>query len=351
MSLVSTKAWAGQRLRAVRSRARGCAIALTYHRVADLATDPQLQAVSVAHFEEQVRAIASQHTTLTAGELFAAMREGRRLPDRAVVITLDDGYEDALLAAKPILDRYEVRATVFVTSGQVGSGREFWWDEVERIVLMPGELPARIEIEARGAMFESELRDDAIWGEGDAAREAGWNIGMPVRNQRQHLYLALCDFLRPLAGATREIALGQLREHVGAGDFARSTHRALSPAQLLELTSGGTFEIGAHTTSHALLSALGPDAQREEIEESRRALADLAGTPVTSFCYPHGGRDAYTPLTERLVRAAGFDGACANHYGIVLPWRDRYAVPRCPTEDVGGEAFATRLAGWFDAGR
>ena len=57
---------------------------------------------------------------MTAAELSTAFADGGgTLPDRAVVLTFDDGYADFHSRAMPLLDRYGFTATVFVTTGWV----------------------------------------------------------------------------------------------------------------------------------------------------------------------------------------------------------------------------------------
>jgi peptidoglycan/xylan/chitin deacetylase (PgdA/CDA1 family) len=63
---------------------------------------------------------------LSLRELFQGLHEGR-LPQRAIVLTFDNGYADRLYAAKPLLERFHIPATVFITTGSLG--HEFWWDE------------------------------------------------------------------------------------------------------------------------------------------------------------------------------------------------------------------------------
>src|SRR5215510_103661 len=106
------------------------AVILLYHRVTELSSDPQLLCVSRQHFAEHLEIlrkygfpIALKHVDQT--------RRGRP----GVILTFDDGYADNLNNAKPLLERYDVPATVFVTTGYVGSRREFWKDYLERIFL------------------------------------------------------------------------------------------------------------------------------------------------------------------------------------------------------------------------
>ena len=72
-----------------------------YHRVANLtpkeAQSPLMRDLTVSpkDFEEQVKYLADNHFTfLFARDVEAAEREGKPLPERAVAITLDDGYKE-----------------------------------------------------------------------------------------------------------------------------------------------------------------------------------------------------------------------------------------------------------------
>jgi peptidoglycan/xylan/chitin deacetylase (PgdA/CDA1 family)/GT2 family glycosyltransferase len=60
-------------------------------------------------------------------DLARSLRERRPLPRRAVVITIDDGYEDNLRIAYPILRRHRMTATLFLVSGRLGARSD--WDE------------------------------------------------------------------------------------------------------------------------------------------------------------------------------------------------------------------------------
>jgi peptidoglycan/xylan/chitin deacetylase (PgdA/CDA1 family) len=90
-----------------------------YHSVAD-DPPPATRSLSVSPeaFELQMRYLQEQGiATLTFGELMEAEAAGRLVPDRAVVITFDDGYADTAEIAAPVLSRLGLKATVFVTTG------------------------------------------------------------------------------------------------------------------------------------------------------------------------------------------------------------------------------------------
>jgi len=347
----SVKTMLGDRWRSARANIRGSAIVLTYHRVADLSSDPQLLAVGVRHFEEQMRLLSKSYHTMTAGELFESMAGRRRIPDRTVVITFDDGYADTLQNAAPVLAEHGLCATVFVSSDHVGSLQEFWWDELERVVLLAPSLPPHVRVAAGGATFDS----GSGAGDGDRDRpshEAGpWDVTSPPVTERQRIYVGLRDLILRLSTADRDSALESLRAQFGAEQRVRPTHRPLSSSELRDLCRDGRVEIGAHTRSHQVLSARSETEQREEIVGSKRALEQACGHEVRSFSYPYGGSDTFTERTERIVSDAGFLGACTTEFGIVVPWMDRFSVPRCPTENIGGAEFVQRVDRWFRMAR
>ncbi len=97
---------------------------LLYHSVATQ-TDPRFArwAVTPELFAVHMRHLADEgYTTLTMTELVERGFVRREpLPPRSVAITFDDGFADFHLAALPVLRRYDLAATVFVTLGYVGA--------------------------------------------------------------------------------------------------------------------------------------------------------------------------------------------------------------------------------------
>lgn len=61
--------------------------------------------------------------TLTQQELYAGLVLGKRLPAKPVLITFDDGYDDLLRHALPVLERLRMRATAYVITDRCGDWR------------------------------------------------------------------------------------------------------------------------------------------------------------------------------------------------------------------------------------
>lgn len=61
----------------------------------------------------------NDYKVLTLDELYSYFQKKLTVPDKAVVLTFDDGYEDNYTAMYPILKKYGMKATVFVITGTI----------------------------------------------------------------------------------------------------------------------------------------------------------------------------------------------------------------------------------------
>lgn len=305
-----------------------CAAAiLVYHSIADVERDPFGITVAPADFEGQLEVLAQRFNVLTVEEVREGLERGE-LPDRAVVVTFDDGYANNLRAALPALAAHGVPATVFVASDYIGEVREFWWDEIERLVCV--ERPADAEPVLELAVSGDRLRCPMDDGAGAVRRIASWLQGLPVGSVEQ--------------------GLAQLQRWAGADESLspRETHRPLSVEELRELALSPQIEMGAHTRTHLRLGAQEPEVQRTEIEGSRADLESWLGAAPVTFAYPFGNPDHdYSPDTVAIVRAAGFEAAFSGHPGLADPASARYELPRWFVSTPEPREFERWLANRF----
>ena len=95
---------------------------LLYHSVSDVAAPSYRPfAVSPARFAEHLSVLSRRHfAPLTVAQAVESRLPGRSLPPQPIVISFDDGLEDFLTGAMPVLEHYGFPATLFVATGYVG---------------------------------------------------------------------------------------------------------------------------------------------------------------------------------------------------------------------------------------
>lgn len=87
---------------------------LMYHRVANHSNYDQL-VVSLEHFEQQMAYLQKKCRVISLEQAIKELKEGN--VQSGVVVSFDDGYLDNLQNALPILKKYNIPATIFVTTG------------------------------------------------------------------------------------------------------------------------------------------------------------------------------------------------------------------------------------------
>ena len=333
--------------RRLRNQFRPTALILLYHRVTDLPSDPQSLCVTTKHFKDHLEILTKCTHLVSLQHLNQALRN-ECLGSRSLVITFDDGYADNLYNAKPLLERFNIPATVFVTSGYAGRERELWWDQLDRLLLQPGTLPEAIQLNINRSTYQWQLKEWARYSEEDCQRYHSWDVLEKIDPTLRHsLYRSLSQLLRPLGNEEREKVLEELFRLAGVESLARTTHRALSRDEISELDRGGLIEVGSHTATHSMLSMLPAKEQELEIQESKVDLERIVNHPITSFAYPYGSEADYTTDTVTLVREAGFQCACSNFPDIVCGQTNRFQLPRVLVRDWDGETFQRLVEQWF----
>ena len=199
-------------------------------------------------------------------------------------------------------------ATVFVTSGYMGGDREFWWDELEALLLEPGSLPAKLELPIQGRVHRWELEGAVDYSEEDWERFRHWIASETAPTVRHALYLTLWRLLQLCAEPERQVALRALQAGLAGRNMSARLTGNFRLRELVSLHDGGLVEIGAHTVTHPFWTTFRPRSARRAayIEE---ALEAMLGVPVGSFAFPYG---AHSTALVSVVRDAGYTCACTT---------------------------------------
>jgi peptidoglycan/xylan/chitin deacetylase (PgdA/CDA1 family) len=278
-------------------------VILMYHRVAEEPSDTWTICVSPPHFAEHLAVLSGSREVVSLTELTSTLKGGG-IRHGSVVITFDDGYADNLLHAMPLLERRQLPATIFVTSGYVGDSRGFWWDELTELASNNGYVDSDL-----CSMFYRWL----------------WPMGHEERRVCLDRLWRWARVSRPVPAARRPASLEELRL----------------------LANSSMIEIGAHSETHPPLDILPGAEQLAEIRQSKRVLEEMLNRGVSHFCYPYGNAG---PRTPALVKSAGFESACLASGGPVSGGADLFRLPRVHVRDWDGAEFSRRLARWLGTG-
>lgn len=193
-------------------------------------------------FDSVVRFLKSHYTMIHASQLIDYYYNGKELPKKSCLITVDDGDETSYSIIYPILKKYRVSAIFFVSpekASRTGKHLNFWFQEARNCE-------------------DADCLMDMIHA-GDYNIEEIWRI--IERYQKEH-------HAKSLSGQNMTLE------------------------QIKEIDSEGIVAIGAHTMDHPFLARETDDRSKYEIEESIKELEDILGHSVLSFAYPNGQYEA-----------------------------------------------------------
>lgn len=317
---------------------------LLYHRVIELPSDPCALCVTPQHFAEHLEVLRKYAEPVSLDTMIAA-RQKWRIDSRLITVSFDDGYADNLTNALPYLQKYEMPATVFVVTGKTGKDEEFWWDELERLLLVPGVLPPILSLKVGAKDYRWELGDSALYTEQEYEHNRKWKFfdAEDLPSSRHAIYRTLIEGLRTLPHQAQDRLLDEVRDWSGCDRKGRSTHRPMSRAQLAELASTGLVDIGAHTVTHPFLSTLTVQEQSEEIRQSKAQLENWLDRRIDKFAYPFGWSGSFSPATQIALHEIGILAACSTLNDVVWKGSDIVALPRITIFDCDGNEFESNL--------
>ena len=132
--------------------------------------------VSPAQFEAQLEWLAkNRYQVLSLDELAAFLAGRQAVPQRSVVITIDDGYESVYRHAYPALKKYGFTATLFVYSDFVGARDALSWAQLQDMA-----QSRVIDIQAHSKTHRNLI--ERLAGESDSAYRQ--NIDTEVKQPR-----------------------------------------------------------------------------------------------------------------------------------------------------------------------
>lgn len=105
---------------------------LLYHSVdTDVSSGFETWAIAPNKFDDHMKYIVeNSYTPLTVSQLISCLQT-ESIPHKPIVITFDDGFLDFYENAMPILTRYDLPSTLYITTGYIGGTSQWLWREGE----------------------------------------------------------------------------------------------------------------------------------------------------------------------------------------------------------------------------
>ena len=271
-----------------RRRTESSARILYSHRVND-DYNPCLSAIPTKVFEAQMRFVSRNYKVVSLDQMMDHLEAGE--PETVVAVTFDDGYEDNYLNAFPILERYHVPATIFLTTGSMDTAEALWFEQLASAL----EHTSCAEI--------------------DAELASGGKLPLRTLTDRLGANSLITGILRTLPDMERRARLARILERLAVPAAASDIGKMLRWDQVRYMKARN-IDFGGHTVTHPFLSKMPAEQVLWEISACKRRIEEETQSPVEFFAYPNGRAEDFSEDSKTALRAAGYRAAVTTNWGM-----------------------------------
>ena len=273
-------------------------VILAYHRVVDEGMTYLDKGPVVHHqmkyFEKEIAYLGRNFDIVGMDEVARRMNGGKSFKKPTVAITFDDGYLDNYSLAYPVLRRYGAPATIYVTTGLVGTSGRTWPDQIEKALLATAKESVLLPFSILKERIELRTYDEK--------KKACLKIGQALKS------ISNDERKRILAGLFRNLGMN------GESNSPSNERLMLSWDEIREMDGNGVT-IGSHSHSHPVLSRMPAPEAREEITRSKNVIENNISVTVRHFAFPNGEKGDFSEELVEHCRRVGFESVASLVHG------------------------------------
>jgi len=256
-------------------------------------------------FAKVIARLARKGHALSMDEILAHCESGTPFPPRAFAMTFDDGFENNLSVAAPIMADHKVRSMIYITSGFIEENGMSWIDRIEY------------------AVEDAPIQDLAVdWAPrpfrlGDAASRIEFlrAVRKHVKNDPKVAPNAFADVLCARLGKPGRLSSQDPLDLKLSWNQVRDA-------------GGGLMTFGGHSHTHPILSFLSPSELAFELDTSLALMKDKSGIGPVHYSYPEGLAHCFSDEVIAQLKARGVRCCPTAIDGLNPPGTDPFLLRR-----------------------
>jgi len=293
---------------------------LCYHRVGTRGI-PLFSRLEPRIFDAQMNYLRKHYRLVSLKQLCSELQDGFSV-EPTLAITFDDGYRDLYTHAFPVLQKYEIPATIYLIGQSVETGKAPWYDRIfVALESLPGpELKLEMQVPRCFALSSPAARAVVAW--------------------------EIVCFLRSIPDSARQKWCAEFESSIQVPH--EKLHGSMLTWEQVRTMHRGGISFGAHTMSHPVVSQLDASDFDEELARSKSFLESGLQAPIDDFAYPFGKPADCGLEAERFLQRCGYRSAVTTTSGFNAAASNIYRLRRLQIgDDSSLPLFAFRVAQMF----
>jgi glycosyltransferase involved in cell wall biosynthesis/peptidoglycan/xylan/chitin deacetylase (PgdA/CDA1 family) len=260
---------------------------LAYHRVNNDKFNPLGMSINVANFEKHMRLISRDYNPVSLENAIELLTNKQKIPKNCIVVTFDDGYKDNYIHAFPIIKKYNIPATIFLSVEAINKQNLLWYDAIVNAFQVTTKDSVNLQDLGLGK-YDLSLAADKI-----TAINAAVSFGKYIRTNY------------------REVFIKELLMKLDAKLKTNDKFSFMLDWGDIKLMQKNGISFGSHGMTHSILTTLSNEEVEYEIRESKEIMQKEIGTEINLFSYPNGGERDFNSNIERVLRENNYLSACS----------------------------------------
>jgi len=203
-------------------------------------------------FEKSIKTIGKFFTFVSSQDIIDYFY-GKKDLEGCCHITFDDGHKSIYDNAFPVLKKYKLNASLFISPSILDNNQNYWWQKID--------------------FYQQDI----------VLKETA-NLLDIDKNEIMKLGINLIEILKEL-DLKKINELLNILQSIDPQDFHFLN---INKKEIIEMSDSGVFTIGSHTYNHPILLNEHIRDVVSEIQQSKIYLENLLGKEVDTFAYPNG---------------------------------------------------------------
>lgn len=305
-----------------------------YHYVRDLKNSkyPEIRGLDEELFLQQMEYITKNYTVITMESLLEAYAKDNfsGIPEKACLLTFDDGYIDHYEVVYPVLKKYGVQGSFFPNAMAVNEHKLLTVNRIHFILAVAEEQGRIKELVADCFQMMDGYRSTGVELEDNAVVYE--RIGVPNRWDPGEVIFVKRLLQNELPEAIRTEMAGRLfAKYVGVSEDAFARTLYMNMEQIREMKENGMF-FGIHGYDHYWLGKLPVEQMQQDVEKALTFFDGIIDRNNWVMNYPYGNYS--DDVIQYIESLNGKLGVSVEARVAELGEDNRFALPRLDTNDL-----------------
>lgn len=251
----------------------------------------------------------------------------------SLAVTFDDGYRNNIKFALPILKKYNVPPTIFLSAAHVEYREPFWFDRLD--YALQQVKSSKLDVKVGGEIVRIDYNSR------NSLRRSYKRLRYVAKAVKRHDD----EMLSEMEGIASKIEEESGKSLMGI--FENDDWSAVLTWGEIEATAKKGVSFASHGWNHTRLGFLDAGESRRQMSMSKERIIAHTGQPCNHFCYPDG---SFNQQVIQFAHELGYESASTTLTGTNRKGDDPMQLRRIPfPEGASAPEAICRVSGLVSA--